>query len=110
MKKFFKNAYQSVARIKYKKYFVVLVLGIIVVGFVGDNSVLAHRRNQKVIAGLKAEKARYLDKYQQTQGQIYKFNTDVKEMERIGREYHFMKMPDEDIFVLSDDTLYSAIQ
>ena len=29
--------------------------------------------------------------------------TDMKVVERVAREQHFMKMDDEDVFVLSDD-------
>lgn len=100
-----KDIFLKIAKVKYKKYMLVLVLGAIVVGFLGDNSVLAHRRNTKRIMELKREKARYLAEYQETQLRIYSLQTDVKELERVGRERHFMKMPDEDIFVLSDDTV-----
>lgn len=95
----------KIVRMKYKKYIITIALGVLLVGFLGDNSVLAHRRNKQRIAQLKQEKARYLAEYQHTQERIYRFQTDLKEKERIGREQHFLKMPDEDIYVLSDDTV-----
>ena len=88
---------------RYKKYVIVMAIGVLLIGFLGDNTVLAHRRYQARIKELRKEKARYEADYQRTQAQIYRFETDVREVQRIGRERHFMKMPDEDIFVLSDD-------
>jgi len=41
-----KNIYHWVARIKYKKYIVVLVLGVLLVGFIGESTVVAHLRNK----------------------------------------------------------------
>jgi len=105
-----KDILKSVLRMKYKKYIIVLAIGVVLIGFLGDNTVLAHRRYQARIKELKAEKARYEADYQRTQAQIYQFETDVNEVRRIGRERHFMKMPDEDIFVLSDDTIKSNVE
>ena len=95
---------------RYKKYVIVMAIGVLLIGFLGDNTVLAHRRYQARIKELRKEKARYEADYQRTQAQIYRFETDVREVQRIGRERHFMKMPDEDIFVLSDDTIQSTVE
>ena len=105
-----KDILKSVIRLRYKKYIIVLAVGVVLIGFLGDNTVLAHRRYQARIKELKKEKARYEADYQRTQAQIYQFETDVREVRRIGRERHFMKMPDEDIFVLSDDTIQSQVE
>ena len=100
-----KAAFRRVARIKYKKYIITIAVGVLLVGFLGDNSVLAHRRYKQRIAELKQVKANYLADYQRSEKRIYEFQTDKREVVRIGRERHYMKMPDEDIFVLSDDTV-----
>jgi hypothetical protein len=97
----------KIVKVKYKKYIITVVLGVLLVGILGDNSVLAHRRNKQRIAELKREKARYMEDYQRSQAKIYLFQTDIREVQRVGRELHLMKMPDEDIFVLSDDTIHS---
>lgn len=101
-----KDAFMKVVKLKYKKYIITIILGVLLVGILGDNSVLAHRRNKQRIAALKKEKAHYMEEYQRTQAQIFLFQTDIREVQRIGRERHLMKMPDEDIFVLSDDTIH----
>lgn len=100
-----KKILMSIVKMKYKKYIIVLAIGVVLIGVLGDNSVLAHRHYKARIRELQQEKARYEADYQRTQAQIFAFETDVNEVRRIGRERHFMRMPDEDIFVLSDDTL-----
>ena len=59
------------------KYAVITVIGVVLVGFVGENSLLAHLRNKYYIGSL------------------------ADEIE--ARERYFMKHDDEDIYVLSDD-------
>ena len=105
-----KAVFHKIVKLKYKKYIITIAIGIVLVGFLGDNSVLAHRRNKQRLAQLKQEKERYLIDYQNSQKKIYLFQTDVREVERIGRERHFMKLPNEDIFVLSDDTVTVQVQ
>ena len=105
-----KTAFKKIVKMKYKKYIITLAIGVVLVGFLGDNSVLAHRRYKQRLAELKKEKERYLADYQRTQKQIYLYQTDVREVERIGRERHYMKLPDEDIFVLSDDTVTTIVE
>ena len=100
-----KDILMGIVKMKYKKYIIVLAVGVVLIGILGDNSVLAHRHYKARIKELQQEKARYVAEYVRTQAQIFAFETDVNEVRRIGRERHFMKMPDEDIFVLSDDTL-----
>ena len=100
-----KKILMGIVKMKYKKYIIVLAVGVVLIGILGDNSVLAHRHYKARIKELQQEKARYVAEYERTQAQIFAFETDVNEVRRIGRERHFMKMPDEDIFVLSDDTL-----
>lgn len=99
MKKFFR----SIARIKYKKYIVVIVAGVLLVGFLGESSVIAHMRNMRRISQLQAEKSRYEGEYQYYQNEIFNLQTNPKTVEQRARELYFMHRPDEDVFVLSDD-------
>ena len=87
------------------KYIVVLVVGIVVVGFLGDNSIVAHFHNKSRINELKAEIAEHQSQTAANLKRIHLLDTDKKEVERVAREQHFMKMPDEDVFVLSDDVM-----
>ena len=98
-----KDAMMAFLRLKYNKYIIVLALGVFIVGFLGENSVVAHLRNKVRIGELKREVARNIAVTKSNVEQIDKLQTDLKTVEKVGRERYFMKMDDEDIFVLSDD-------
>ena len=85
------------------KYVVVLVAGVAIVGFLDENSVWSHIRNSRTIDGLQAEIKAYRQQYERDKAQLRRLDTDPKAIEKIARERYFMKMDDEDIFVLSDD-------
>ena len=85
------------------KYAVVCVAGVLIVGFLDENSLWNHLKNRQRIEELTEEKARYNDAYKRDKAQIHKLDSDPKAMEKIARERYFMKADDEDIFVLSDD-------
>lgn len=85
------------------KYAVVIVLGITLVGFVGDNSVWSHFRNKQKIAELQSEIKMHQERYEHDQAQLRQLDRDPKAIEKIARERYFMKTDNEDIFVLSDD-------
>ena len=85
------------------KYAVVCVVGVLIVGFLDENSLWSHMKNRQRIDELQEEKARYNADFKRDQAQIRELNSNPKAMERIARERYFMKADDEDIFVLSDD-------
>ena len=85
------------------KYLIVIVVGVLVVGVIDDNSIRQHIRYQIQIAGLRSE----IEKYN---AQLERDNRMLKEMRKgpevfgkIARERYFMKADNEDIFVLSTD-------
>jgi len=98
-----KGVAMGFVHLRFKKYVIVLILGVVIVGFLGDNSVVAHLSNKQRIGELKAEIAHHLALTRNNQEQIEKMQTDPKAVEKVGRERYFMKMDDEDVFVLSDD-------
>ena len=85
------------------KYVVVLVAGVAIVGFLDENSVWSHIRNRRNIDELQAEIKLYREQYERDRAQLRRLDADPKAIEKIARERDFMKMDDEDIFVLSDD-------
>jgi cell division protein FtsB len=87
----------------YVKYLIVCIIGVLIVGFFDENSVLAHMQNKQRIRELKAEIEHYEDLNDANKKRIKQLETDPKAMEKIARERYFMKSDDEDIFVLSDD-------
>lgn len=87
----------------FMKYAVTVFVGVLFVGFVGENSLLAHIRNVHRISELNDEIAEYNHRNEHDQSQLRRLEDNPKAMEKIARERYFMKTDDEDIFVLSDD-------
>jgi len=85
------------------KYTVVVLLGVLVVGFLDENSIWNHFKNQRRISELEEEIDKYNAAFERDQTQIRQMSKDPKAMEKIARERYFMKADDEDIYVLSDD-------
>lgn len=98
-----KGAFLTICHIPLMKYVVAVVLCVLVVGFIGENSVWAHLRNLRRISSLETEIDDYNRRHQRDESQIEILSTNPKAMEKIARERYFMKADDEDIFVLSDD-------
>ena len=85
------------------KYTVVCILGVLIVGFLDENSVASHLKNRHRIGELQEEIDQYNVEFQRDQAQIRELDRNPKAIEKIARERYFMKADDEDIFVLSDD-------
>ena len=85
------------------KYTVVCLLGVLIVGFLDENSVMSHLKNKQRISELDEEIEKYMAVHERDQAKIRELNNDPKAIEKIARERYFMKADDEDIFVLSDD-------
>jgi cell division protein FtsB len=98
-----KLLYYRVKRIWYMKYVVVLAVGVLVIGFIDENSVWNHLKNKQRISELQEEIDHYTQSYNHDKARIRELNSNPKAIEKIARERYFMKCDDEDIFVLSDD-------
>lgn len=98
-----KSAFLYVFHLQSLKYLVVIALGVLIVGFIGDNSIYAHMKNMQRIDELQEEIDLHMGNFQRDQASIKELEANPKSMERIARERYFMKSNDEDIFVLSDD-------
>lgn len=104
--KIVKSFFVAVARfwhLPFVKYVVISAIGVILVGFVGQNSLLAHMRNMSYIGELSEEIDEYNARAKEDMRKIRELDRNPKALERIARERYFMKHDDEDIFVLSDD-------
>ena len=85
------------------KYAVVAIAGVVIVGFLDDNSFWSHFKNMQRINELQEEMEKYNADYRRDQARIRELNRNPKAMEKIARERYFMKTDDEDIFVFSED-------
>lgn len=87
----------------HNKYWIVVISGVLIVGFVDENSLLQHIRNRMKIRDLKTQIEEYNDLYERDNAKLKQLRRDPKAITKIARENYFMKADDEDIFVLSDD-------
>jgi cell division protein FtsB len=81
----------------------VSIVGVLLVGFLDDNSMWSHIKNLQRIDELMAEKERYNAEFRRDQAQIKELDRNPKAIEKIARERYFMMADNEDIFILSDD-------
>ncbi len=84
------------------KYLIVVVVGVLVVGFIDDNSFWQRMQYDAQISRLKAEIEHYETRNEEDTRQLKELNGDPKAIEKIARERYFMKADDEDIFVFSE--------
>ena len=85
------------------KYAVVCVVGVLIVGFLDENSLWNHLKNRQRIDELTEEKARFNAAFERDKAQIRELDRNPKAMEKIARERYLMKADDEDIFVLREE-------
>ena len=97
-----KTLFAAVGRSRFLKYALVLMIGVLLVGFVGENSILSHIQNKAHISELDAEIGRYRQLYDADRQKMDRLDRDPKAIEEIARERYFMKHADEDIFVFNE--------
>lgn len=106
-----KSILLRIYHVKALKYILVTLVAVVLIGFVDENSVWNHMRNEQRISELQSEIKQYTDQNEHNKAQIRLFDSDPQAIRKIARERYFMKADDEDIFVLSDDpksSLYSG--
>lgn len=87
----------------HNKYWIVLIVGVLVVGVIDENSFLKRVQLEGKISDLNAQIQEYNNQYERDMTRLRELETNPKAIEKIARERYFMKADDEDIFVLSDD-------
>ena len=91
------------ALLSHYKYVITVVVGVLLVGFVDDNSFMQRAKLELQISDLEADIERYNEQNEADMKQLKARKRSPKAFEKIARERYFMKADDEDIFVLSDD-------
>ena len=97
-----KTLLTAIGRSRFLKYALVVVGGVVLVGSVGENSILSHMQNKVRISELDAEIGRYRQLYKADRQKMDRLDRDPKAIEEIARERYFMKHADEDIFVFNE--------
>ena len=89
--------------IGHNKYWIVCIVGVLIVGFLDENSLWQHGKNRIEISRLEEQIEEYNARYERDNAKLKKLRHDPKAITKIARENYFMKADDEDIFMLSDD-------
>lgn len=92
------------------KYVITIILGILIVGIVDENSLYKRMMLQYEIHDLKEEIEQYTSTYEADKQQLRDLARNPKNISRIARERYFMKADDEDIFVLSTDAREEVVK
>lgn len=92
------------------KYLIVIVLGILLVGFIDENSFVQRVRYELQISDLKSSIEKYNAQNEADTKRLKEIRKNPKAIEKIARERYFMKADDEDIYVLSDDEIQTENQ
>ena len=91
------------AFLSHNKYWLVLIVGVLIVGFFDENSFVQRIKYDMEISELEAQIDKYNAQYERDERQLKELRRNPKAITKIARERYFMKAYDEDIFVLSDD-------
>jgi len=85
------------------KYLIVIVLGIALVGFADEESIMQRSKLRMEISDIETEIATFSKQYEADSARLKELKRDPKAVVKIAREQYFMKTDEEDIYVLSDD-------
>lgn len=89
--------------IGHNKYWIVTVAGIVIVGFVDDNSFMQRIKYETEISDLEEQIDEYRAQYEHDEALLKEIHRNPEAVARIAREKYFMKKEDEDIFVFSEE-------
>ena len=89
--------------LNHNKYWIVVIIGVLIVGVLDENSFYKILKNNMEIANLKEQIDTYNKQYEADEAQLRELRRNPKAITKIARERYFMKADDEDIFVLSTE-------
>lgn len=89
--------------ISHNRYWIVIIIGGLLVGVIDDNSFLTRAQYSLQISELQEQIDKYNNQYEQDEQKLNELRRNPHAITKIARENYMMKANDEDIFVLSDD-------
>ena len=85
------------------KYIITILLIVLIVGIVDEDSFLNRHPRRVRIDMLRQEIANYKQQFKEEDSKIREMETNPKAVEKIARERYHMKRADEDVFVFVSD-------
>ena len=86
-----------------RKYLITLVVFVVIVGFLDENSIVRRMGYADEISRLNNEIEKYRAEYEENTERLNELAVDSGAIERIAREKYLMKKPNEDIYVFEED-------
>lgn len=85
------------------KYSIALLIFTVVIGFVGESSIINRIEQKKDISDLEKKIQKQKDLFWENSDQLNCLKNDVNAVKRIAREKYYMKTCDEEVFVIEDE-------
>ncbi|MBQ0060474.1 MAG: septum formation initiator family protein [Bacteroidaceae bacterium] len=81
------------------RYIIVIAIAVVFIGFVGENSYMAHLRHQATLKELNEEIAACKKQYDADTRKLHDLNENIEAIKQVAREKYFMKAKNEDVFI-----------
>lgn len=88
--------------IRRHKYMITVLIFMVVVGFLDENSLIQRIKHRSEISSLNGEIGKYREQYEGDTEKLKELTTNPEALEKIAREKYLMKKPDEDIYVFEE--------
>ena len=88
--------------IRQHKYLITILVFLLVVVFLDENSLMKRAQYRQEISTLKSEIQKYRTQYNEDTQKLKELMENPVALEKIAREKYFMKKPNEDIFIIEE--------
>lgn len=88
--------------IRRHKYLITVLIFIVIIGFVDENSLIQRIKHRNEISSLNSEIEKYRKQYEEDTEKLKELTTNPEALEKIAREKYLMKKPNEDIYVFEE--------
>ncbi len=88
--------------IRRHKYLITVLIFLVVIGFLDENSLIQRIKHRSEISSLNSEIEKYRKQYEGDTEKLKELTTNPEALEKIAREKYLMKKPNEDIYVFEE--------
>lgn len=85
------------------KYVIALTIFAIMIGFVGEYSIVNRLKQKETIAQLEQDIQSQIEKFNKDKEKLNKLQNDPDAVKQVAHEMYYMKSANEDVFVIEDE-------